>query len=182
MSLQANCCSLLKLDDPRKNSLSRFRKAPDTRASRIQEIRKYINFSLVIFWASLVTHGWESACTAGGLGSIPGSERSPWEENGNPLQYACLENPMEEKPGRLQSMGSQRVHILIVTCILFDSAVYHLEIYTVEIYTQAEMSKNKCSKQHWYNCLNLLLSKPTKWTWIWVNSRSWWWTRRPGVL
>ena len=55
---------------------------------------------------------------------------------------------MEEKPGRLQSMGSQRVHILIVTCILFDSAVYHLEIYTVEIYTQAEMSKNKCSKQH----------------------------------
>ena len=31
---------------------------------------------------------------AGDLGSIPGSERSPGEGNGNPLQYSCLENPM----------------------------------------------------------------------------------------
>ena len=23
---------------------------------------------------------------------------------------------------------------------------------------------------------------PTQWTWVWVNSRSWWWTERPGVL
>ena len=29
------------------------------------------------------------------LGSIPGSGRSPGEGNGNPLQYSCLENPME---------------------------------------------------------------------------------------
>ena len=29
--------------------------------------------------------------------------------NGNPLQYSCLENPMEGELGRLQSMGSQRV-------------------------------------------------------------------------
>ena len=36
-----------------------------------------------------------SACNAGDLGSIPGSERSPGEGNGNPLQYSCLENPMD---------------------------------------------------------------------------------------
>ena len=36
-----------------------------------------------------------SACSAGDLGSIPGSGRSPGEGNGNPLQYSCLENPME---------------------------------------------------------------------------------------
>ena len=36
--------------------------------------------------------GKESACSAGALGSIPGSERSPEEGNGNPLQYSCLEN------------------------------------------------------------------------------------------
>ena len=36
----------------------------------------------------------ESACNAGDPGSIPGSERSPGEANGNPLQYSCLENPM----------------------------------------------------------------------------------------
>ena len=29
------------------------------------------------------------------LGLIPGSGRSPGEENGNPLQYSCLGNPME---------------------------------------------------------------------------------------
>ena len=29
------------------------------------------------------------------LGSIPGSGRSPGEGNGTPLQYSCLENPME---------------------------------------------------------------------------------------
>ena len=36
----------------------------------------------------------ESACNAGDMGLIPGSERSPGEENGNPLQYSCLENSM----------------------------------------------------------------------------------------
>ena len=36
----------------------------------------------------------ESVCNAGDLGSNPGSGRSPGEGNGNPLQYACLGNPM----------------------------------------------------------------------------------------
>ena len=36
-----------------------------------------------------------SACNAGDLGSIPGLGRSPGEGNGNPLQYSCLENPVD---------------------------------------------------------------------------------------
>ena len=36
-----------------------------------------------------------SACNVGDLGSIPGSGRSPGEGNANPLQYSCLENPMD---------------------------------------------------------------------------------------
>ena len=36
-----------------------------------------------------------SACNAGDLGSIPGWGRSSGEGNGNPLQYSCLENPMD---------------------------------------------------------------------------------------
>ena len=36
-----------------------------------------------------------SACNAGDSGSIPELGRSPGEGNGNPLQYSCLENPME---------------------------------------------------------------------------------------
>ena len=44
--------------------------------------------------------GKESACNAGDLSSIPGLGRSPGEGNGNPLQYSCLENPMERGPWR----------------------------------------------------------------------------------
>ena len=40
--------------------------------------------------------GKVSACSVGDLGSILGLERSPGEGNGNPLQYSCLENPMDE--------------------------------------------------------------------------------------
>ena len=50
----------------------------------------------------------ESACNAGDPGSIPGSERSPGEGNGHSLQYSCLENPMDEETGGLQSMESQK--------------------------------------------------------------------------
>ena len=39
--------------------------------------------------------GKASAYNVGNLGSIPGSGRSPGEGNGNPLQYSCLENPMD---------------------------------------------------------------------------------------
>ena len=37
-----------------------------------------------------------NAYHVGDLGSIPGSGRSPEEGNGNPLQYSCLENPMDD--------------------------------------------------------------------------------------
>ena len=39
--------------------------------------------------------GKASACSEGDPGSIPGLGGSPGERNGNPLQYSCLENPME---------------------------------------------------------------------------------------
>ena len=39
--------------------------------------------------------GKESTCNAGDQDSIPRLGRSPGEENGNPLRYSCLENPMD---------------------------------------------------------------------------------------
>ena len=42
-------------------------------------------------------YGKESAYSAGALGSVPGLGRSPGEQNGNPLQYSCLENPMDRE-------------------------------------------------------------------------------------
>ena len=49
------------------------------------------------------------ARNAGDLGSNPGLGRCPEEVNGNPLQYSCLENPMTEESGGLQSTGSHKV-------------------------------------------------------------------------
>ena len=46
---------------------------------------------------------------AGDGGSIPGSGRSPGEENGNSLQHSCLGNPMKKELGGLQFIGSKRV-------------------------------------------------------------------------
>ena len=48
-----------------------------------------------------------SAYNTGDPGMIPASGRFPGEGNGNPLQYSCLENPIDREPGRLQSLGSQ---------------------------------------------------------------------------
>ena len=53
--------------------------------------------------------GKASVYNVGDPGSVPGSGRSPGEGSGNPLQYYCLEIPWTEEPGRLQSVGSQRV-------------------------------------------------------------------------
>ena len=62
------------------------------------------------FWLCIWVFPWSSSCVfipqvvlvaknpppnAGDAGSISGSGRSPWEGHGNPLQYSCLENPMD---------------------------------------------------------------------------------------
>ena len=50
--------------------------------------------------------GKEPACNARDEGSIPGLGRSLKEGHGNPVQYSCLENPMAEEPGGLESVES----------------------------------------------------------------------------
>ena len=52
--------------------------------------------------------GKESACTAGDLGSIPGSGRSPGGRNGNLPQYSCLENPADPGAWRAAAHGSTK--------------------------------------------------------------------------
>ena len=49
--------------------------------------------------------GKESACNAGDQGSIPGSGRSSGEGNGNPLQYSCLETPMDRGAWQVTACG-----------------------------------------------------------------------------
>ena len=58
---------------------------------------KYIGLFNVALGKNLPSgsDGKVSVYNVGDLGSIPGSGRSPGEGNGNPLQYYCLENPMD---------------------------------------------------------------------------------------
>ena len=52
--------------------------------------------STPVFWGfSGGSDSKELVCDAGDLGLIPGLGRSPGGGHGNPLQYSCLENPMD---------------------------------------------------------------------------------------
>ena len=69
------------------------------------------SYSVVPLWASqvvlVVKNLPASAGDTGDPGLTPGSGRSPEGENGNPLQYPCLENPTDRGAWGLWSMGSQ---------------------------------------------------------------------------
>ena len=71
----------------------------------------HFHFSNINNWGfSDGSHGKESTCNAEDPSSISGSGRSPGEEHGNPLQFSCLENPLDRGAWRAtQSMELQRV-------------------------------------------------------------------------
>ena len=60
-------------------------------------------------WFPHSSVGKESACNAGEAGLSFGSKRSPGEGNGNPLQYSCLENPMDREAWGATVYGVARV-------------------------------------------------------------------------
>ena len=70
--------------------------------------------------------GEESTCNAGDPSLIPGSRRSPGEGNGNPLQYSCLENPMDRGAWWATVHGVTRVgHDLETKSPSFSKRTYY---------------------------------------------------------
>ena len=59
--------------------------------------KKFQDFLVPILDSPRGSDGKASAYNAEDLGSNPGSGRSSGEGNGNPLQYSCLENPMDRE-------------------------------------------------------------------------------------
>ena len=57
----------------------------------------------------------DSACSAGDLGLISGSEKSLGEGTGNPLQYSCLENPTDRGAWQATVHGISRVRHRLAT-------------------------------------------------------------------
>ena len=68
-----------------------------------------IKSSILIIGLPLWLSGKESSCNAGDVGLIPGSGKFPGGGHGDPLQYSCLENPMDRGAWRLGSIESQGV-------------------------------------------------------------------------
>ena len=44
------------------------------------------------------------------------------------------------------------------------------------------LGKIKGRRRRGWQRMRWLMASLTQWTWVWVNSRSWWWTGKPGVL
>ena len=93
--------------------------------------------------------GKASACNVGDVGLIPGSGRSPGEENGNLLQYSCLENSMDR--GALQATGhgvaKSQTQLSNFTSSLLQTiiVIYLNQLYPTFLFTfKKYMRKNLC--------------------------------------
>ena len=96
----------------------------------------------------------ESACSARDPCLIPGSGRYPGEGNNKPLQYSCLENPMDRGAWRATAHGVARVgHDLVTKPRLFSSRLYYfiatVVLFKVEnIFIQGSSSPLPCQPHH----------------------------------
>ena len=109
----------------------------------------------------------ESACNAGDLGSIPGSGRYLGEGNGNPLQYFCLENPMDrgawwvtvhrvtKSQTRLSDSHNNNKSTLLQQKISNNWLLAHEMLQRVLIKSLNKLSRKK------YICLTVLESQKT---------------------
>ena len=79
--------------------------------------------------------GKESACNARDPGSLPGLGRSPGEGNGYPLQYSCLENPMDIGAwwATLHGFTKNRTHFHFSNqCVPYNPAIPPLGVYLTD--------------------------------------------------
>ena len=79
-----------------------------------------------------------SAFNAGDLGLIPGLGRSPGEGNSNPLQYSCLENPMDRETwlgysprGSKESDTTERLHFHFIFTFSTHSNVRFISYFNI---------------------------------------------------
>ena len=101
-----------------------------------QQLQRVINVSFdihntpfsttpdLIFWCfSGGSDDKESACNVGDPGLIPELGRSPEVGNGNPLQYSCLENPMDRGAWQAIVQGVARNQTQLSPCISTSNVI-----------------------------------------------------------
>ena len=90
--------------------------------------------------------GNESAHSMGDLGLIPGSARSRRERNGNPLQYSCLENPMDRGDRWITVHAFTNSQTRLSNSDLIDQVHFHLHMLSLP---------NQCSLQFAYAVVSI---------------------------
>ena len=116
------------------------------------------------------------------VGLIPGSERSPGGGHGNPLQCSCLENPLDMEPGRLQSIGSQRVRHdwNSLACTHMTNPESILKSRDITLWTKIHIVKAMVFLVVTYGCESWTIKKAER---RWIDTfELWCWRRRKSPL
>ena len=89
----------------------------------------------------------------------------------NLLQYSCLENPMDGETWQVPVHRVARNWTEVISC---EELTHWKRLWCWE----GLGAGGEGDDRGWDGWMAL----PTRWTWVWVNSGSWWWTGRPSVL
>ena len=120
--------------------------------------------------------GKESVCNAGDPSLISGLGRSPGEGNGYPLQYPGLERFLDFK-GNQSWMFIRRTDAKAETPILWPPDGKN-QLIGKDPDDGKDWRREEKGTRGW----DSWMVSSTLWTWVSVNSRSRWWTGKPGVL
>ena len=108
------------------SSMANFKQICEYRKNLTSYEEKFEKYTVIdkILGFTCSSVGEESACSAGDLGLIPGLGRFPGEGSGRPLQYSCLENPMDRGAWQATVCEVARVgHDLAIKLLLLDKVV-----------------------------------------------------------
>ena len=113
---------------------------------------KYSSFSLSMLQGFPGgSGGKESACNVGDLGSILGVGRFPGEGNGNPLQYSCLENPMDRGAWKftVHGVAKSRTRLSDFTLPYHSAPQRKIRCFSYHFYLQNRSEKLYMWKMWW---------------------------------
>ena len=101
----------------------------------------------------------------------------PGEGNDNPLQSLCLGNSIH-KGASLSTVHEATKSWLDTTERLTHTLNHNTGLLQYPMFLNGFISQCLWNDRGWDGWM----ASATRWTWVWVNSGSWWWTGRPGML